>query len=491
MIENKNFLLYFVVVFLLIIAGLFLIFNSQPPSNPTNLTIHDPCDDNNDGIVDQKEFEICKLHFPRNISVVPAKPGEYIVTQINNSENGKIAVRIDVPSEPRYGNSSPIVVVASTWFVKKYNDDMTQFHLEYNPVDVGAISVSYLWPGKTDPVTKIRSEGTYDFGGPQSIAAFRDVIRFALGEIPDSNGSYLHEIVSINADYDNVGMFASSHSGVVATNVMAYYGEYFQDLKYFVGRENPTTVEMYALEIGHYDEQNKRLENPYYNYSAYTQFSISVDYSTLGWIDAELGGRPYHKVSNGSVYILDYKGPQINDTWYFSPALTQALFDNGAFTLQNWPTDLGKPEEVKSFWEYREPIDNFELIGQKLPNLKVLVSFASRDHVQAAPDKPHIHHAYDGFRKRAGLSWVRLNCDLAYVQSEIDQSATLVGGFPDNNANTEPNDWYVESELWGFEGTLAGHPTARSIPLAGVAEMADRTKFDNWEVNLPGVLIEN
>jgi len=76
------------------------------------------------------------------------------------------------------------------------------------------------------------------------------------------------------------------------------------------------------------------------------------------------------------------------------------------------------------------------------------------------------------------------------VQSEIDQSAALADGFPDNDANTEPADWFAEAEAWGFADRLAGESTARTIPLAGVAEMADRVRANNWKPNLPSV-IEN
>lgn len=131
--------------------------------------------------------------------------------------------------------------------VDKYNQDEVDFHLVYNPVDVGAISVSHLWPGITDPETKISSEGEYDYGGPNSLAALRDTIRYALGEIPDVKGFYLHELIAMQPLYENVGLFASSHAGVVATNVMAYYGESLSGLKYFVGRENPTRAKMYPL----------------------------------------------------------------------------------------------------------------------------------------------------------------------------------------------------------------------------------------------------
>ena len=77
-----------------------------------------------------------------------------------------------------------------------------------------------------------------------------------------------------------------------------------------------------------------------------------------------------------------------------------------------------------------------------------------------------------------------MNCDLAYVQAEIHPSATLAGGFPDNDANTEPIRWYAEAESLSFEGRLAGEMTARTVPYACVAEMADRVRADQWAPNL-------
>lgn len=425
-----------------------------------------------------------------NEMISAAGPGNTVITRIYCPENGKIAVRVDVcPPKARYGESAPVVIVASTWFVEKYTKDEIGFHLIYNPVDVGAISVTHLWPGKTDPDTGIRSDGVYDYGGPDSLAALRDTIRFALGDIPDIDGHYLHELIEIQPLYDNVGMFASSHAGVVATNVMAYHGKSFPGLKYFVGRENPTMAEMYPLEIGHFNEHRTPVYNPYYNHKGYTPTSIDVDYSHLGWIKNKKypQGRPVFELEGGNGYILDDKGPTMEGKRYFSHALTQALMNNGTFTHESWPDDVASPDITRDFWPYRTPIDNYEAIGEKLPDLKVLLPFASNDHVQAAPDKPHIRHAYDGFMKRAGL-WTRLNCDLSYVQAEIHESATLEDGFPDNDANTEPPDWYTEANSWGFADRLAGEMTARTIPLAGVAEMADRVQSNNWEYNLSSII---
>lgn len=431
-----------------------------------------------DGICDEAErsFGLC---------AEDCQPSTFVTTHIECEETGLVAVRIDVPKSPHYGDSAPVVVVASTWFVEKYNEPTTPFHLVYNPIDVGAIAVSHLWPGKRDPETGIASDGRYDFGGPDSLAALRDTIRFALGLIPDHRGFFLHELLDIEPLYENVGLFASSHAGVVATNVMAYCGESLPGLKYFVGRENPTMAEMYPLEIGHFDEQRNPVFNPYYDTSGYTPTSISVDYSTLDWIQNSdyPEGRPVFRVLGGIDYMLDAKGPNINGKRWFSHALTQAFLDNGVFTMSTWPGDLATPLQTGNFWAYRITVNNYEAIGEKLPELHVLLPFATQDHVQVALDKPHIRQAYDGFQKAAGL-WTRLNCDLVYVQSEIHTSATLEAGFPDNDANTEPSDWLVSAESWGFASRLAGQMTAQTIPLAGIAEMADRVRFNNWQPNL-------
>jgi hypothetical protein len=248
-------------------------------------------------------------------------------------------------------------------------------------------------------------------------------------------------------------------------------------------------AEMYPLEIGHFDDRRKPIYNPYYSHEGYTPTMIAVNYSHLGWIQNEdyPEGRPVFRVENGQDYILDDKGPNIEGRRFFSDALTQALLNNNIFTYENWPDDVATPQMTSDFWPYRTPILNYELIGSKLPDLKILLSFASVDHVQAAPDKPHIRQAYDGFHKRAGL-WTRLNCDLSYVQAEIHPSATFEGGFPDNDANTEPGNWYLEAREWGFAEKLAGELTSRTIPLAGVAEMADRVQANNWAENLPAVI---
>ena len=77
-----------------------------------------PADINKDGRVDGRDLAILADNWLWQLE--KAGPGETIITHVRSRENGNIAVRIQVPESCRYPEGAPIVVVASTWFVKKF-----------------------------------------------------------------------------------------------------------------------------------------------------------------------------------------------------------------------------------------------------------------------------------------------------------------------------------------------------------------------------------
>ena len=411
----------------------------------------------------------------------PTPAGGELITYVD-SEGDDIAVRIEVPEQPRYPEGAPVVVEVSTWFVPG-ND----FHRVNQTTQIGAITVSYLWPERVDVESGARSEGVYDYGGADSLEVLRDVIRFASGLIPNVDGYTIDELVAVTPLTDNVGLFASSHAGVVATNVLAHHGLELPTVKYLVGRENPTRDEMYPCELGHFDDQHNPVYNPFYDEDAYSPITVTVDYSTVGWYqDPQSTDRPYFAAGNGHPeYILDDKGPKLwDDKRYYSRDITKALLDNGALTPETWPDDLATYTETVEAWPFRVTVHNYPAFVTQAPNLKVMLVFAQDDHVQAAETKPHIHQAWDGFTDAAGLSWVRLNPDLAYVQAI---NPGYESGFPDNPANSEPADWH-DIRPWGFPAGPGG--IREDVWLASVAEMADRVQANNWDNNLDAVLYQ-
>ena len=245
---------------------------------------------------------------------------------------------------------------------------------------------------------------------------------------------------------------------------------------------------MYALEPGHFNESGKPLVNPYYAPMAYAPTAIRIDYSQVGWLqNADYPvGRPYFAVADGEDYIVSSRHPTMFGKDFFSVNLLQALLDNGALTLEDWPENLATPQEARDLWPYRTTVNNYPLLRDSAPNLKVMLVFGREDHVQTAIDKPHIHQAYDGFRDGAGL-WVRLNPDSSYV--EVIMGLGGGDGFPDHPANTEPGSW-MEIRSWGHPPAIGGKPAGVFMPLAAVSEMIDRVQFDNWKTDLDSPLYD-
>ena len=410
-------------------------------------------------------------------------PGGQLITYLNSEGIGKIAVRITFPQQPRYPDGAGVVVSISTFLTR--HDDFEEM------VDVGGlglIRIAYLWPGVSSASSDARSDGVDDYGGPQSIQALRDVIRFATGLLPDVNGRTLGDLSPFPVLTDNVGLYAFSHPGIAAVNVLALYGEQLP-VAYFVGRENPTVDTITAMELGHWGEHGEPQVNPLYHYpESYSPTAIHLDYSHLRW-DAEMTypqqrrfvGYPYFDLNDDGRYdegdfMLSYKVPTIEDKRLYSAALTQALLDNGALTMETWPDDLIPPQEAAEAWAFRSTPSRYPLLREKTPDLKVMLVFDVHDHVQPLQDKPNVHQAYDGFHTTAGL-WVRLNPDLAYVEA-----LRLPGleGYREHPANHEPGDW-MEINEWAHPHTRAA---GIAVSQAAVAEMADRTHEGRWEDDL-------
>jgi hypothetical protein len=405
------------------------------------------------------------------------------VTFVESPGVGRIAVHIQQPETPRYDHGAPVIVNVSGFFTGS-----SGFDFEWEPDDVGVIYITYLWPGKTDQRLGLSSSGEFDYGGPNCLAALRDVIRFATGASANVSGQYLHDIVDVTPLYDVSGLYAFSHSGIAATNVLALHGEALSQVDFFVGRENPTIDATYPLEPGYWADDDTAMFNPFYDPAGYTPTTIDIDYSTVYW-DEEAGlpafgleegdeSEEFAESAGFADYLCSSKHPKMWDKDYWSTNLLQALLDNGSLTRETWPTSLATPEDAVANWPYRTTANNYPRLAKVLPDLKVMLVFAANDHVQAATDKPHIHQAYDGFHEAAGL-WVRLNPDRAYVEALV---GTQPGNaIPDNAANTEPSTWLV-SRSWGYRTPPVS--LNKLVPLAAIAEMCDRTVASEWANDL-------
>ena len=431
------------------------------------------------GFCDNSEtFLSCPLDCP-----VAGFSGQIQTTYINSEGVGDIAVMVAAPKVARYPEGAGVVVVASPIF-----SGAGGFITDPDLTSLGLVQISYLWPGQTDAATGTQSGGTFDSGGVLSTQVLRDVIRFASGVIADNNGRYLPDLLQVKPLTREVGVYAFADAGIAVINVFSQYGDLLPGVQYFIGRENPTLDTLACLEAGYLDDTGMPVYNPFYTYpGSFTSAEIKLTYTNILWdaayTDPHTGavGRAYldldgSRTVTSNDYVLSWRVPMILGKHTYSVALTQALLDNGALTLSTWPADLATPEEAARDWPSRESTGRYADLRNLMPDLKVILVFAQVDHIQVAQDKPAIHQAFQGFRFEAGL-WVRLNPDRAYVQFVLP---TAGQDFPDNPANTQPDDW-MQIGPYAYPGQ---DTAARLVPLAAAAEMADRTHFGRWDENL-------
>lgn len=412
------------------------------------------------------------------------QPGERLITQVLSDGIGNIAVQVALPQRARYTEGAGIVVEVETFATRGDGLGESQAF-----TSIGLIHITYLNPGQTD--RGIKSDGGFDYGGENSIQALRDVLRYAAGQIPDQAGYTLGERIALKPLPNEIGLFAFSHPGIAAINVLAIYGAQL-NVGYFVGRENPTTDTLTAVEVGHWDEQNRAVLNPMYQYPKnYSAQQITLDYGAIRWDaayrDSQYAGRPYFDLNkNGKRddgdFVLGSRIPTLFGKRVYSAALAQALKQNGALTTANWPSDLATPEASAMLWQFRSSPSRYATLAKTTPNLKAMLVFNQHDHVQPAPDKPHIHQAYDGLHRAANL-WTRLNPDAAYLAW---LNPKLANAFTEHAANTEPANW-LDAEQWAYPN-LSG--AGNFATMASVAEMADRLHFNRWEPNLDKLLAD-
>ena len=398
------------------------------------------------------------------------------------SNIGNISVKVQLPNEPRYEGGAPIVIEVGTFFTS----NVPYYNTIPEIINYGFVYLTFIWPGTEDRFSNESSEGVYDYGGINCLEGLASIIKYANGISKDNEGYYLFEKIEMKINQSNVGMYAFSHPGIVMTNVLAKFGNEIGDIDWVVGRENPTTDTISSMEIGYWKTNTEDIQNPIYSYpESYSSTELDLNYSLIRWnstwdLDGGDPGRPYWDLNENEIldendHVLSYKVPTFNGKRTYSMKLTSALLESG--TANPWPNDVSTVEEVNSIWPERITVESYPEIGEKIPNLKVMLLFGEKDHVQVTKDRPHIHQAWDGFFHGASL-WVRLNPDSAYSDFfGVLNSSELP-------ANFAPNNW-SKAENWGHSSEY----NIKKFPIIALTEMADRCNFNNWNDNLDEYLL--
>ncbi len=422
------------------------------------------------------------------VATQPLAGGKTFVTWVPSeaAPDGGIVVRVLYPDRPRYPEGTAAVVEVPGGD-SSGRVDLPQKAFTDPFVAQGLIQVKFAFPGGGRP--PLQSGGAYDHRGLDSLKAVRDVVRFLLGGLSEQNGCSIDDLLPYPVT--QIGLVGPSNGGNTAIVTLGLFGE-GMTVDWYVGWENPAGMQFATVDIG-----SREKPNPAYIPGScrltLNGTQCDVDYTRLRW-DPEAvqqghpphdrGGRGvlYHDLNaNGrydeSDYALGtYIGIFAGDERlvYSLPALEAAIERD---LLNPWPEDVATLEETREYWRIRDMSRYYGDVIAKLPHLRTIVIGSRQDHVQGTPDYPHIVLQYQGWQE-AGIPWVRLNPDAAYVQAVTGRALPVV----DNDANMIVNydniASLVEPEVVRDE----------DLRLAAALELSDRTYHDLWSANVENTL---
>ncbi len=458
----------------------------------------DECDINQDGVIDEKEEVLCKEETPNNgTDILEIKKNldfetVYLKSESTGDPEGRIILRVQVPSNPRYEEGAPVIVYCEGGYVA---DGLGNKKM---PTLNDMIIINFLYPGGTSMDGGYTSDGNYyDYRGENSIAAVKDVILYAAGELPDAQGIYIDELFDFPVLKENIGLIGFSFGGNMGIAVAALEEDVSEHLKYVIQWETPISSQIATRDLGRMLLQplekgvigRANYFNPYYE--SYGELVINVDYSKIaydpnsiypifidgnqdGVFTAEMGPFYSHPVPDinennvidiGEDFGLDtypYDTFDIDGKVVYSRPVAYALEDNNVFK-GNWPEGIATVDETKEYWDIRESVRLYEQALQNIPDLKGMFALSNDDHVQIDPYKSHVHQAYDGWKNNGG--WIKINPSPEYV---LDVDPSLNTQLPDMQPNSAPADW---EDLESF--TMPEDVIDETYQIASVHEMAD------------------
>lgn len=413
-----------------------------------------------------------------NINFIDAMPN-WVDIYLPSSDNpaNKIAVRIHLPSKARYPEGAPILI----WVPG--GDSMGSLGKPVMANDV--IIITFFFPGGGED--GFDSDGIYDHRGMNCIRALRDVILYAMGKLRDVHNRTIDDVVHVKVLHENIGLLGSSNGGNIVVVVDAIYGEEFEGyLQYIIQWESPVSSQIATVDLGRIKHLPNNFVNP--RYIAYHPKTLVVDYSDLTY-NPDSWVRVFHDGNGDGTYTtvtdpvtgqqtpdLDLDGVLELDEDFplgaytdgvkeiYSRPVTHALKIEG-----EWPADIATPEEADEYWNLREAVLFYNSTHVK--HGMILASVI--DHVQSAPDKPHIHQAFDGWNN--SNAWVKINPSPSYL-IEVDARLANRKDLPDNKPNTPPKNW-SDAQSYCIPEDISDEV----YQLAGIWEMADRAYNNSWE----------
>lgn len=425
-----------------------------------------------------------------SLKVPPMGPEKSISTFVpSTAAPGQgLAVNVIYPSRTRYKEGAPVVVVASG------GEAASGLEFSTHASQSGFAEVRFAFPGGGKP--GFASSGTYDFRGPASQQALRDVLLFAAGKKNDVQGRSINKLVPQKLYNSTIGMIGWSNGGNIALITLAKFAAQLNFVGWLAFYETPLGAMFYPPSLGgasdfvqnkHYREGSAATGKPLVDYrklsyQAVGQKNIGA-HKKLG--EPELSGVLFFDENGNKLWEEDtefafpYASVAGFNKQIYPPAVTQALQRMNVFK-EGWPSTVATLAESQKYFDERDGSIYLSDLAKARPDLLVMVVGTQIDHLQRQTDNPHIPLNYNGWLSNR-LKFVRLNPDPAYV-------AAVSGMNSGNFRNNKPNSSVDASDINEYlepEGLVPDYVYIESA----IAEMSDRKKSNNYKRTLEAPIV--
>ncbi|MDZ7721889.1 MAG: T9SS type A sorting domain-containing protein [candidate division KSB1 bacterium] len=294
---------------------------------------------------------------------------------------------------------------------------------------------------------------------------------------------------------DNIGLVGWSNAGNTSLRTAGFHADGCPGLSWILNWESPVGDGLPQAEAGAKSENTLRPFNSGVN-PAYDPQTGDWDFSNLKWdpsIQVPLLGGGGNV--SGSLYIDEDQDEQVdrgtdfifyplvfklNDTLkaFYSERLHTEALNRNLFPAAP-PDHIPDLQENKRFWRLRNGEYWIETVVENVPDLFFMVVASDTDHVQVAPDHPHILNQYNAFLNTA-CRFVRLNPDRSYVESLL--------GYPLESASDNDAGMHLDRSTLSNSLEPGNSITDRfnkvTVAAAGACELADRVHWNNSDAQI-------
>ncbi len=402
------------------------------------------------------------------------KAQQPVITHIPSSvaDSTGIALLIHSPDNARYDTcGAPVAIVVAggkgaNGIILNYPAVLTQF---------GFVEVFFNFPG--GGISNLLSGGIYDLRGPDCVKALCDVIKFCSGEITDDNGKYLSELISVEPNYQDVGLIGGSNGGNISLVTTGKYGEQLSGLKWICNWESPVGDQNQLADMGNVNTGGATITHN----AAYNDTTGTFDYSKLKYCDTlyynytaffdTLAGFYFDNDNDGEpggttdfpLEPLIY-GTGFNTRAYYSQKIIQLGYSMGLIPNPH-PFYIPTFQEAKDFWKWRNGGGWIDSIANKKPGFLFMITGKNNDHYINSPDHPGVLFQYNKFLN-SGINLVRLNPDKSYLEYVLD---SVYPGLPDNNCFASYDHLTIRDVM------VPDSVDQKLLYAAGACELADRS----------------